>query len=75
VNLDPVPVSLSVQFHPAIVGPSDILGLAEGDLIRLPHPQHRPLDVAVDGQVVAGAALGANGSRLACVIVNLEESS
>jgi flagellar motor switch protein FliM len=74
VRLDAVPVSLSVQFEPAIVSPRDILGLAEGDVIRLPHPQHRPLNVAVDGHTVAEAAVGANGSRLACVIVKLEES-
>jgi flagellar motor switch protein FliM len=75
VQLAPVPVSLSLQLLPATVGPADILGLAEGDLIRLPHPQHRPLTVAVDGVTVAGAAVGANGSRLACVIVSLEEQS
>ncbi len=75
VQLAPVPVSLSLQLLPATVGPADILGLAEGDLIRLPHPQHRPLDVAVDGVTVAGAAVGANGSRLACVVVSLEEQS
>jgi flagellar motor switch protein FliM len=74
VRVDAVPVSLAVQFEPAIVGARDILGLAVGDLIRLPHPQHRPLNVAVDGHTVAGAAVGANGSRLACVIVKLEES-
>jgi flagellar motor switch protein FliM len=74
VRVDAVPVSLSVQFEPAIVGPRDILGLAVGDLIRLPHPQHRPLNVAVDGHTIAGAAVGANGSRLACVVVKLEES-
>jgi flagellar motor switch protein FliM len=75
VQVAGVPVSMSLQLLPATVGPSDILGLAEGDLIRLPHPQHRPLNVTVDGVPVAGAAVGANGSRLACVIVSLEEKS
>jgi flagellar motor switch protein FliM len=75
VQLATVPVSLSLQLLPATVSPADILGLAEGDLIRLPHPQHRPLTVAVDGVTVAGAAVGANGSRLACVVVSLEEQS
>ncbi len=75
VQLAAVPVSMSLQLLPATVGPAEILGLAEGDLIRLPHPQHRPLTVAVDGVPVAGAAVGANGSRLACVIVSLEEQS
>ena len=73
VQLGPVPVSLSLQLLPATVGPADILGLAEGDLIRLPHPHNRPLTVAVDGVPVAGAAVGANGPRLACVIVSLED--
>lgn len=74
VRVDAVPVSVSLQLEPAIVGPGDILGLAEGDLIRLPHPQLRPLNLTVGGHTLAGAAVGANGSRLACVIVNLEES-
>jgi flagellar motor switch protein FliM len=75
VQLATVPVSVSLQLLPATVGPAEILGLAEGDVLRLPHPQHRPLNVAVDGVTVAGAAVGANGSRLACVIVSLEEQS
>jgi flagellar motor switch protein FliM len=75
VQLATVPVSISLQLMPTTVGPADILGLAEGDLLRLPHPQHRPLNVAVDGVTVAGAAVGANGSRLACVIVSLEDQS
>jgi flagellar motor switch protein FliM len=42
-------------------------------MLRIPHPQHRPLDVMVDGQPLARAAVGANGSRLACVVVTTEE--
>lgn len=75
VQLAPVPVSVALRLAPAVVGPTDILGLAEGDLIRLPHAQNRPLDVVVDDVLVAGAAVGANASRLACVIVSLEEYS
>jgi flagellar motor switch protein FliM len=55
------------------VKPSKILGLVVGDVLRIPHPQHRPLDVMVDGQPLARAAVGANGSRLACVVVTTEE--
>ncbi|MET1042659.1 MAG: flagellar motor switch protein FliM [Microbacteriaceae bacterium] len=65
-----VPVEVSLQLAPAKVKPGMILGLSVGDLIPLPHPQHRPLDVAVDGQALARAAVGANGSRLACVVVS-----
>jgi flagellar motor switch protein FliM len=73
VQLDAVPVSLSLQLANSLVSPAEILGLAEGDLLRLPHPAHRPLNVSVDGHTVATAAVGASGSRLACVIVSLEE--
>ena len=65
-----VPVDVSVQLASARVIPSMILDLAVGDVLPLPHPQHRPLDVAVDGHPLARAAVGANGSRLACVVVN-----
>jgi flagellar motor switch protein FliM len=75
VQLAPVPVSLALRLAPATVGPATILRLTEGELIRLPHPHNRPLDVVVDDVTVAGAAVGANGSRLACVIVSLEEPS
>ncbi len=75
VQLAPVPVSVALRLAPAVVGPSYVLGLAEGDLIRLPHLQSRPLDVVVDDVIIAGAAVGANASRLACVIVSLEEHS
>ena len=51
------------------VKPSVVLGSPSATCLPLPHPQHRPLDVAVDGQPVAAAAVGANGSRLACVVV------
>ncbi len=33
------------------------------------HPQHRPLTIAVDGEPVGTAAVGANGSRLAGIVV------
>ena len=65
-----VPVDVSVQLASARVVPSMILGLKVGDVLPIPHPQHRPLDVAVDGHPLARAAVGANGSRLACVVVN-----
>lgn len=69
------PVEISLRLSPATVNPYRILDLAVGDVLHLPHPQHRPLDVAVEGQPLAQAAVGSNGSRLACVIVNTEEIS
>ncbi|WP_141881285.1 flagellar motor switch protein FliM [Homoserinimonas aerilata] len=64
------PVSVSLRLEPAMVRPSMVLNLAVGDLLPIPHPQHRPLEVAVEGQPMGRAAVGSNGSRLACVVVS-----
>ncbi|MBT2501079.1 flagellar motor switch protein FliM [Curtobacterium sp. ISL-83] len=64
-----VPVGVSLRFAPAAVLPSQVLRLAVGDLLPLPHPQHRPLTIAVDGEPVGSAAVGTNGSRLAGIVV------
>ncbi|MHA6669640.1 flagellar motor switch protein FliM [Homoserinimonas sp. A447] len=72
-QLSRAPVEVSLRLNSATVSPARILDLAVGDVLHLPHPQHRPLDVAVEGQALAHAAVGSNGSRLACVIVNTEE--
>jgi flagellar motor switch protein FliM len=56
------------------VKPGLVLDLAVGDVLNLDHPQHRPLNVTVDGQTLAQAAVGASGSRLAGVIVSTEEN-
>lgn len=69
-----VPVELSLQIKDAPVTPTTIINLAVGDLISLPHPSHKPLIIAVGGRPYAQAALGANGSRLACVIVETTEN-
>ena len=69
-----VPVDLALRLRPAPVSPATVLGLAVGDVLTLPHAQHRPLDLAVDGQVVAHAAIGTQSGNLACVVVDLEES-
>ncbi len=68
-----VPVDVSLRLAPATVKPSVVLGLAVGDLLPIPHPHHRPFDLAVGGHPVAGAALGSSGNRLACVIVKTED--
>ena len=59
-----VPVEVALQLTPATVTPGLILGLAVGDILPLPHPHHRPLDVAVDGQRLASAAVGAMDQRV-----------
>lgn len=69
-----VPVELSVQLSPAAVTPSQILGLAVGDILPLPHLENRPFDVTLGGTRLATAAAARNGSRAAAVIVTVEEN-
>ena len=74
-QLEDVPVRVSLQFQPTRVRPEAVLGLVEGDLIRMSHSKNRPLNFAVEGQVMAKAAVGSSGSQLACVIVDTQEST
>lgn len=74
-HLAGVPVRVSLQFQPTRVKPEVVLALAEGDLIRMTHSKNRPLNFAVEGQIMAKAAVGASGSQLACVIVDTQENS
>ncbi|WP_199183403.1 flagellar motor switch protein FliM [Cryobacterium sp. Y82] len=70
-----VPVDVSLRLETAHVLPSRILSLAVGDVLHVPHPQHRPLNLTVDGQSLARAAVGVNGSRLACIVTDTEETA
>lgn len=63
------PVEVALRFAPTRVGPETVLDLAVGDLIPLAHPADVPLVLALDGQPVLRAAVGGNGDRLACVVV------
>ncbi|GMA27832.1 flagellar motor switch protein FliM [Arenivirga flava] len=74
-HLDWAPVEVALRLAPLAVTPRAILDLAVGDVLSLPHAQHRPFEVSVHGTPIARAAAGAVGSRLAGVIVDTEESS
>lgn len=69
-----VPVEVSVRFSPVTVHPREVINLAVGDVLPLSHPSTKPLDVVVDGVVLAHAAAGNNGARLACMVVTVEEN-
>ncbi len=73
-QLSNTPIDVSLQLSPIAVKAGFVLDLAVGDVLPLPHAQNRPFDVAIGGQIMAQAAAGANGSRLACVIVSTEEN-
>lgn len=74
-QLASVPVDVVLRLAPAPVLPGTVLALAVGDVLPLPHPQHRPLDLVVDGNELADAAVGINGSRMACVVVRTKETT
>ena len=74
-QLTAVPVTVSLQLNPMTVTPAQILSLSVGDLFTLNHPSHKPLNVAIEGEPMARASLGASGSRIACVVVETQENS
>ena len=63
------PVEVALRFAPTKVGPDTVLDLAAGDVIPLAHAADRPLIITLDGAPVLRAAVGGNGERLACVVV------
>jgi len=71
-GIEDVPVELTLRLSPLPVLPEAVLNLGEGDFIRLAHSRTKPMEVAIDGHVVAHASAGANGSRLACVITSTD---
>ncbi|HEY8320032.1 MAG TPA: FliM/FliN family flagellar motor switch protein [Amnibacterium sp.] len=64
------PVDVALRFADTRVPAAVVLSLAEGDLIPLDHPRHQPLAITMDGMPVVRAAVGGNGDRLACVVVD-----
>lgn len=69
-----VPVDVSVRLTPTPVTPAQIMGLAVGDILPLPHRENSPFHVTVGGTRLATAAPARHGSRAAAVIVTTEEN-
>ncbi|MFD1505494.1 flagellar motor switch protein FliM [Georgenia yuyongxinii] len=69
-----VPVDVAVRFGPITVHPRQVVALRPGDVLPLHHPATRPLDVVVGDRVLAQAAPGAQGSRLAGMVVHVKEN-
>jgi flagellar motor switch protein FliM len=74
-QLAQVPITVTARLAPANVTPASVLGMKIGDVIPLPHPTSRPLHVAAGGQIIASAAVGATGSRLAIVVTTSQENN
>jgi flagellar motor switch protein FliM len=76
-GLSEVPIEVAVRFDGVRVTPKDLVDLAVGDVLPLGHPTSRPLTVTAADIVFAYAVPGAQGKRLACLVVEppKEESS
>ncbi len=67
-QVESTPVGLALRLTARSMRPNEVLNLAVGDVLPLPHAADRPLDLVVGDQVVATAAVGTSGARLACVV-------
>ena len=67
-QVEEAPVDLVLRLAPRTVRPGEVLDLAVGDIITIPHAVDRALDLVIGDQPVGAAAAGTSGARLACVI-------
>ena len=74
-RLTDVPVHVSAQFHSRTMSAASVASLEVGDVVPLRHHADVPLDIVVGGVTLARAAIGANGTRAACLVVSTEEDS
>ncbi|MFT0847543.1 flagellar motor switch protein FliM [Actinomycetaceae bacterium L2_0104] len=70
-----VPVEVAVRMRPQPIHPREILALKVGDVLPLYHPASQAFEVVVGERVLAQAAAGTNGSRLAAVVVHDKENA
>ena len=68
-----VPLDVAVRIRPTYLAPETLSDLKPGDVLRLTHPASAPLDVTVEEQVFAHATAGAQGQRLAALVVSVPE--
>ena len=68
-RFESVPLDVAVRFRTTRLGPDALAELQPGAVLRLNHPASAPLDVTVDDMTFAHATAGAQGQRLAALIV------
>ncbi|MET0813290.1 MAG: flagellar motor switch protein FliM [Microbacterium sp.] len=69
------PLEVTLRLAPLAIGAGEVLDLAAGDLLRLPHPETKPFELVVGTAPIARATTGARGSRLACTITDIHEET
>ncbi|WP_143338073.1 flagellar motor switch protein FliM [Demequina sp. NBRC 110054] len=74
-RMEEVPLPVSVRFAARDFSAGEVAALEIGTVIPLRHGVSTPLDVTVDDAVLAKAAIGANGTRVACLVVSNQEEA
>jgi len=74
-RFDTVPLDVAVRFRPTRLAPDELATIRPGDVLRLTHPASAPLDVTVDDTTFAHATAGAQGQRLAALIVGTRKEN
>ncbi|MGO4258046.1 flagellar motor switch protein FliM [Marmoricola sp. RAF53] len=74
-RFETVPLEVAVRFRPTRLGPDALSALVPGDVVRLSHPAAAPLDVVVDDTTFAHATAGAQGQRLAALIIGTRKEN
>jgi len=72
-RMSEVPLPVSVRFSGRTMGAKDITELVVGSIVPLHHAADRPLDIVVGDVTLGHAAIGVNGTRVACLVVSTEE--
>jgi len=68
-GLEGAPIEVSVRFQPVRMHPADLIGLQPGDVVPLAHTTTTPLAVVTADITFAYAVPGAQGNRMACLVV------
>jgi flagellar motor switch protein FliM len=74
-RFETVPLEVAVRFRTTRLSPGALSELKPGDVVRLNHPGSAPLDVTVDDETFAHATAGAQGQRLAALIVGTRKEN
>jgi flagellar motor switch protein FliM len=69
------PLEVTLRLAPLTIGAGEVLDLAPGDLLRLPHPETRPFELVAGDTRIALATPGSRGSRLTCLITTTSEET
>lgn len=69
------PLEVTLRLTPITIAAGEVLDLAPGDLLRLPHPETKPFELVAGAVPIARATPGAQGSRLACTITAIPEET